>query len=242
MAGTDAGVDAGGGALRLHDYALSGTGYKVRLLLSMLDIAAERIEVDFYPAAEHRGDAFLALNPLGQLPVLQHGDLVLRDSKAILIYLASLHDARGDWWPVGDAVRTAQTVQWLAFADELTATAGRARLIEGFFYPGDLPTLRRRAHECLRILDRHLWFAERAGHGWLVAGSRPTLADLACFACVALSEEGGVMHEDYPAIRRWCDRVGRLPGFVSMPGVFPPGPGPDRGPDRDGVPSPVPTS
>ena len=42
-----------------------------------------------------------------------------------------------------------------------------------------------------------------------------------------LSEEGGVIRIDYPAIRRWCDRVKRIPGFIVMPGVFPAGT--DRG-------------
>jgi glutathione S-transferase len=42
---------------------------------------------------------------------------------------------------------------------------------------------------------------------------------------VILSEEGGVSRQDYPAIRRWTDRVKRIPGFTVMPGVFPAGPG-----------------
>jgi glutathione S-transferase len=38
---------------------------------------------------------------------------------------------------------------------------------------------------------------------------------------VMLSEEGNVSRQDYPAIRRWCDRVKRISGFVGMPGIFP---------------------
>jgi glutathione S-transferase len=41
---------------------------------------------------------------------------------------------------------------------------------------------------------------------------------------VILSEEGGIPRQDYPAIRRWCDRVKRLPGFIVMSGVFPAAP------------------
>ncbi len=205
---------------RLHDYALSGNCYKVRLLLSMLEVEHEIADVEFHPAAEHREDAFLALNPLGELPVWVDGDLVLRDSKAILVHLAARHDASGDWWPVHDAVRVALTVQWLAFGDALGASAGRVRLIEGFLYDGDPEPLRRRAHELLDVLDSHLWFAERAGHDWLVPGHAPTLADLACYPYTALCEEGGIEREGYPAVRRWCDRVARLPGFVTMPGTF----------------------
>jgi glutathione S-transferase len=36
-----------------------------------------------------------------------------------------------------------------------------------------------------------------------------------------LSEEGGISRLPYPAIRRWTDRVKRIPGFIVMPGIFP---------------------
>ncbi len=41
---------------------------------------------------------------------------------------------------------------------------------------------------------------------------------------VMLSEEGGISRQDYPAIRRWCDRVKRIRGFTVMSGVFLAGP------------------
>lgn len=205
---------------RLHDYALSGNCWKVRLLLGMLGVEHRIVEVELFPAAEHRGEAFLAINPLGQLPVYVDGELTLTDSKAILVYLAARHDAGGAWWPVEDPERLARTVQWMAFGDAIGASAGRARLIEGFEAPGDAEPARREAYRLLEVLDAHLWFAEREGHDWLVPGAAPTLAELACAPYVLLSEEGGVMREGYPAVRRWCDRVVRLPGFEPMPGTF----------------------
>jgi len=36
-----------------------------------------------------------------------------------------------------------------------------------------------------------------------------------------LSEEGGISRLDYPALRRWTDRVRRLERFVLMPGIHP---------------------
>lgn len=215
----------------LYDYELSGSCYKVRLLASMLGVPYRAETIEFYPAAEHRGETFLAIDPMGELPVWRDpsrsgGELVLRDSKAILVYLAACHDPGGHWYPTADdPVRLARTVQWLAFGDALTASASAARLVEGFFHAGDIDALRAEAHRLLRILDAHLWFGEREGRDWLVDGAAPTLADLACFPCVALSEEGGVDREDYPAVRRWLERVTRLPGFVTMPGVFAAGEG-----------------
>ena len=51
--------------------------------------------------------------------------------------------------------------------------------------------------------------------------SHPSIADIACFPYVALAGDGGITIEDYQAIRRWLERVRRLPGFSVMPGIFP---------------------
>ena len=53
---------------KLFDYVLSGSCYKVRLLLSMLGVGYETQAVDFYPGKEHKSASVLAINPLGQIP------------------------------------------------------------------------------------------------------------------------------------------------------------------------------
>ena len=210
--------------LKLYDYELSGNCYKVRLLLNMLGVDFHSHTIEFYPAAQHRSDEFLAINPLGQLPVLEHDTLCLRDSHAILVYIACQYDKSGTWYPVAEPARLAQVVQWTCFAQELGSAISAARLAEGFFFELDIEASRTKAHRYLRILDEHLWFQEREQQHWIVTGSGPTIADLACFAYTILSEEGSIERIDYPAVRRWTDRVKRLPGFVVMPGVFPAGP------------------
>jgi glutathione S-transferase len=206
--------------ITLYDYDLSGNCYKVRLLLALLGIDYHRHPIDFYPGREHKSPWFLALNPLGQLPVLEDDGLLLRDAQAILVYLASRYDGSALWYPKGDPARLGLLSAWLAFADAITATASAARLHDGFFYDLDIGQCRSGAHRLFRILDEHLWFSERGAQGWLVPGAHPTIADLAVFPYVQLSEEGGIARRDYPAIRRWLDRVKRLPGFVTMPGIL----------------------
>ncbi len=206
--------------MKLHDYELSGNCYKIRLFLGILGLDYDRSPVDFHPGMEHKSPGFLDLNPLGQLPVLEDDGLVLRDAQAILTYLAARYDKSGAWYPVDDPVRLGETAQWLAFADQLTGTSSAARLAVTFFYDLDVDAARAGAHRLFRILDEHLWFAEQAGADWIVPGPHPTIADIACFPYVALSEEGGVSRQDYPAIRRWCDRVKRIPGFTGMSGIF----------------------
>ena len=210
--------------LTLYDYELSGNCYKLRLLMSFLGIAHKTVPVDFYPGREHKSAWFLRLNPLGQLPVIDDDGLVLRDAQAILVYLAAKCDGGGTWYPRDNPALLGEIGQWLAFADGITGTASAARLHDALFYDLDVAAARAGAHRLFRILDEHLWFREAEGRDWLCSAAQPTVADIACFPYVILSEEGGVSRRDYPAIRRWCDRFKRIPGFVVMSGVFAAGP------------------
>ena len=219
--------------LKLYDYELSGNCYKLRLLLNFLGAEYASEPVDFYPGNQHKSSAFRQINPLGQLPVIDDDGLVLRDAQAILVYLASKYDPSGTWYPRQDPAMLGQIGQWLAFADGITATASAARLHDALFYTQiDAEAARTGAHRLFRILDEHLFFAEEAGQNWICPGDHPTIADIACFPYIMLSEEGGVSRMDYPAIRRWADRFKRIPGFTVMSGVFPAGPAvPER--ERD---------
>ena len=206
--------------IRLYDYPLSGNCYKVRLLLGVLEVRAEWVPIDFFPGRAHRQPGFLRVNPLGEIPVLEDGDVRLRDAQAILVYLAAKYDASGQWYP-RDAETLGRISMWLAFADRITATASAARLHDGMHYDFDIEQCRADAHALFRVLDEHLWFTEAAGARWIATTTHPTIADIACFPYVMLSEEGGIAREDYPAIRRWTDRVKGIQGFITMPGIFP---------------------
>ena len=109
--------------ITLYDYELSGNCYKLRLLMSMLGVKYKSVPIDFYPGREHKSDWFLAINPLGQLPVLDDDGLVLRDAQAILVYLAARYDPSKKWYPVDDPKMLGEIGQWLAFADGITATS-----------------------------------------------------------------------------------------------------------------------
>lgn len=207
--------------IMLYDYALSGNCYKVRQLLAWLGLKYEKLSIDFYPGFEHRGDAFLEVNPLGQLPVISDNGEIIRDAQAILVHLAAYYDGSGKWYPLKEPKRLGQIQSWLAFADSLTATCSAARLHDAMFFSFDIDRVRAGAERLLRILDEHLWFAERHGASWLCDGDHPTIADIACFPYVALCEEGGISQLPYPAVMRWVERFMRLEGFVPMAGMLP---------------------
>ncbi|MDC7787768.1 glutathione S-transferase [Rhodoplanes sp. TEM] len=196
--------------LVLHRHPLSGHAHRVELLLSLLGLAAERIDVDL-AAGAHRRPEFVAKNPFGQIPVLQDGDIVIADSNAILVYLARRYDAAGTWYPA-DAETAAEIQRWLSVAaGPLAAGPNRARLIVRFGAEGDLDAARATAHGLFGVLDRHL-----ATRRFLV-GRAATIADLALYSYTAHAPEGGVALAPYPGIEAWLSRVEALPGFVPMP-------------------------
>ena len=197
--------------MKLYDLALSGNCYKVRLFAALAGIPLEIVAVDFL-AGEHKRAPLIELNPWGELPVLVDGEVVLRDSQAILVYLARRY--AGEAWLPSDPAAMAEVVQWLSTAaNEVQNGPGAARLVDKFGYNLDKADTLRRAARILPLIDARL-----ADHDWLALG-RPTVADCAVFPYVALAPEGGVALDDFPHIRAWIARVRALPGFVPMPGL-----------------------
>lgn len=202
--------------MKLYDYILSPSCYKVRLLAALLGIPLELRAVDFHPGGEHRKPELLALNPAGSIPILEDGELRLTESAAMLVYLASLTSP--DWLGRDTAAEAARTEQWLSFAQRLTASLGGARLCEMLLRPGDLAALQAAGIAALRELEAALFAQRLRGENFLVA-SRPTIADIACFPYVALAPDGSVSLDPYPSIRLWLRAIRALPGFIEMPGI-----------------------
>ena len=203
--------------IRLYDYTLSGSCYKVRLLLDFLGLEYEKRLVDFYPGREHRGLDFRMINPLAQIPVLEDDGLRLRDAQAILCHLANKYDRSGNWLP-REPELFGGVMMWLMFAGGELMAASAARLHDALGYDLDIEAARRNAHSAFRVLDDHLTNRAIEGGTWLV-GEHPTIADIACFPYTALSNDGGIGREDYPALRNWQLSFRRLPKFEAMSGI-----------------------
>lgn len=195
--------------IRLYRHALSGHSHRAELLLSLLDIKAELVDVDLAAGEQKQAD-FLALNPMGQVPVLEDGDAVITDSNAILVYLARRYDARNNWLPL-EPVAAAEVQRFLsAAAGQVAFGPAAARLVNVFGAALDHTRAIEIAHNYLSFVEQHL-----AARDWLV-GDYPTIADVANYAYIAHAPEGDVSLDDYPAVVAWLGRLEELPGFVAM--------------------------
>ncbi len=187
--------------MRLHDYPASANCYKVRLLLALLGRDHERVRVDIF-AGDTLTDAFGALNPLRETPVLELDDgSAIAQSPAILWYLAE-----GTPYLPGDPLGRAHVVQWLAFEQErVMGGIGAARFHRLTGRP-PRPDRVARGAAALAVLDAAL-----AARAWLV-GDRCTIADLAVFGYAHVAPQAGVPLP--PHVAAWVARVRSLPGFV----------------------------
>ena len=198
-------------AITLLGTKLSGHAHRVELLLRMLGLPYAYRDS---PASVRSSPEFLALNPLGQVPVLEDDGLVLADSNAILVYLARRYDTAGQWLP--EQPEAAAAVQrWLSLAaGELSFGPAAARAIMLWNMRSDVDPERARlvAERLFAFMERHL-----AASDPFLAAAHPTIADLALVGYVAHAPEGGIRLEPYPAVRAWLQRVEALPEFEPMP-------------------------
>ena len=192
--------------MKLYHHPLSGHAHRARLFLSLLGVPHEAIEVDL-KAGAHKRPEFLALNPFGQVPVLDDDGTVVSDSNAILVYVARKL-GRTDWLPE-NAEGEAAVQRWLSVAaGELAYGPAAARLVTVFganFRPEEVIG---RAHTLLGRLEAHL-----TGREWLV-GEWPTVADVALYSYLARAPEGNVDLSSYVNVNAFLRRIEALPGFV----------------------------
>jgi glutathione S-transferase len=195
--------------IRLYTTLLSGHGHRVKLFLTLLDLPFEVVELDMR-AGDNRKPEYLALNPFGQVPTIQDGDVTLFDSNAILVYLATRY-GDASWLP-SDPLGAAAVQRWLSLAaGQIAYGPCAARLVTVFGAPLHHETAKSIAVKLFDVIDRELSTKPFA------AGEQVTIADIATHTYIAHAPEGGVSLEPYPNIRAWLRRVEALPRFIAMP-------------------------
>lgn len=195
--------------MRLYYVPLSGHSHRAQLFLSLLAQECELSVVNL-AGGDHKKPEFLALNPFGQVPVLQDGDTVISDSNAILVYLAKKLN-RTDWLPESP-LEAAEVQRWLSVAaGEIAYGPAAARLITVFGAGLNAEEVIARAHRILPLIDAAL------GRGPWIASTRPTIADIALYSYVSAAPEGNVDLSGYANIQAWLKRIESMPGFVPFP-------------------------
>jgi glutathione S-transferase len=199
--------------IRLHATMASINAYKVRILLSMLELKYEMVNIDMY-GGEHKREPFLSLNPFGQMPAMQDGDFTIADSHACLVYLARKYDESSRWLPL-DAEGEAKVAEWLSkSANEVHQGPWmkRAKIRRPEAIKLSDAEIDARCDHVLKIMDAH--FASRP---WLALG-RPTIADVSCFGPISMLKVSNYDTDKWANVTRWMADFRKLSGAIDIDG------------------------
>lgn len=189
----------------------SGNVHKVQSILYRTEVAYRRVDVS--QAAGHaRSEKFLALNPMGKVPVvrLDNGD-VLTESGALLYWFG-----RGtELWPADERART-EVLRWMFFEQHSHEPAlSTLRHLLRFVPPSEQRRARARelaprARQALGVMETRLMSAR-----WF-AGPEHTVADVALYPHTKWAGEAGIELQPYPRVRHWLARVEAEPSFLAL--------------------------
>jgi len=196
---------------KLYDFLPSGNGYKVRLLLTQLQIPFERVELNIVNGATRTSD-FLAKNLNGKIPLLEIApDTFISESNAILYYLS-----QGTKYFPSDKYQQAQVMQWLFFEQSshepniATPRYWITQLKQADKYREQIQQKRKLGYQALEVMEQHL-----KNYDFLVA-NKYTIADIGLYAYTHVAEEGGFDLTQFTAINAWFQRIKSQPKHISI--------------------------
>jgi glutathione S-transferase len=179
-----------------------------RLVRWMLEEVAQpyRTEIIDY-ATNMKTPAYLAINPMGKVPALRHGETVVTEAAAICAYLADAFPAAGLAPPSGDHLR-GPYYRWLFFAAGPLEQAATNRVL-GFVVPQDKEPMVGYGRYDL-VLNTLADAVSRADY---LVGNRFSAADVYVGAHLGFGMQFGTI-EKRPAFERYWQRLSSRPAAV----------------------------
>ncbi|MGI3168596.1 glutathione S-transferase family protein [Pseudooceanicola sp. C21-150M6] len=205
---------------KFYCFGESGNAYKAALTMELAGYDWEPVFVDFFNGGS-RTPEFLAINEMGEAPVLVEGDLTLTQSCVIMLHVA---EKTGKFME-GDRN---EILRWLFWDGQKgSGQQGTLRFLLNFIPEDKRPKeaigfVNGRVMAALKTLEKHL-----TGRDWMV-GDAVTLADFACCGYLFYPEPFGFDRKEFPAIDAWLDRIAALPGWKHPYDLMPGRPS-DRG-------------
>jgi len=154
-------------------------------------------------SGKHKAPEIVALNPMGKLPILTDGDVVVTEGAAIALYLGDRYSL-GKLAPRPDDPRRGTYLRWSLFAPSVIEPGALAKVSKWEFKPsqagwGDHETMLRATESAITGRD-------------FILGSEFSLAD-----CIF----GGTLRymlrfkmiEERPVFRAYCERLAQRPAL-----------------------------
>lgn len=177
---------------------------RVLWALEEMGMPFELVGID-HPARELETEAYRAMNPFAQIPVIDDDGVIVSESAAILIYLAKKAGQLIPKDPAGEA----QVVRWCLAAVNTVELPLLALQVMNFVKSDEAKT----KAQMTEIAKRHLGGLER----WLsgrefVAVDRFTIADILMTHVIGVEAEAELL-APYARVRAYIDRCRARPAW-----------------------------
>lgn len=202
---------------RLHYFPESGNSYKLALMLRLCGERFEPVWTDFGGGVTFTLEWRHAVNPMGEIPVLEEDGTRLTQTGPILLHLAEKFGRLGG----RDEAERFEVLRWLFWDNQKLSGFMAAYRYRRAFTPTNKPDvmafLKARVDDFLTILEARL--SERP----FVVGDRATVADLSLCGYLVFppNEAGYDLVATHPAIAAWLGRIRALPGWVAPYDLLP---------------------
>ena len=158
-------------------------------------------------ASSMKAPAYLAINPMGKVPALRHGDAVVTETAAICAYLADAFPQARLAPPPGDRLRAAY-YRWLFFSAGPVEAAMSNKAL-GFVVPPERERMIGYGN-LAQVMDT-LETAVSGGH--YLAGDSFTAADLYVGSQIGFGLMFGTF-EKRPAFEQYWQRISSRPAYI----------------------------
>jgi glutathione S-transferase len=196
-----------------------------RIVRWMLEEVGQPYRTVLLDYAEMKAPDYLAINPMGKVPAIRHGDIVITEGAAICAYLADAFPQAGLAPPPGHRLR-GPYYRWLFFAAGPVEAAATNKAL-GFVVPEG----RERMMGYGTYADVMNVLETAVSQGAYVAGDSFTAADVYLGAHLGFGMQFGTI-EKRPTFQRYWERIANRPAalrakaiddaLIARPAVTPP--------------------
>jgi glutathione S-transferase len=163
---------------------------------------------------EHRAKEYLAINPIGQVPVIDDNGFVVRESHTIMRYLKDKYKCADHWYP-SDLTKRVKVDEYLDWHHSNTRFGAAGTFRQKWLFPlifklpvnAELLTSAEKAlHHALKVLNNYF-----LGSTEFINSTEVSIADLAAYCELTQNRVIGLDLSQHPKVAAWMQRVEQLP-------------------------------
>jgi glutathione S-transferase len=205
--------------IKVHGHPLSPAAQRVALCLVEKELEYEFILVDLM-SGQHKKEPFISINPFGQVPGFEDGDLKLFESRAITQYIAHAYADKGTPLIVEDPKKMAIIGVWLEVEAQRFDAAGQKLSFEILVKPmkgmtTDEAVVQELQGQLAVVLDV---YEKRLSESKYLGGHSFSLADLHHIPIVnnLMKTKVKALFDQRPHVSAWCADILARPAWQKV--------------------------